>query len=202
MSIQLVLSHYLAGLRERNELDVLLPELLKAMGHNVLSRPQVGPGQAGVDVLSTKTGADGIDEVYVYIIKFGNVGRADLYGGPQSIDPSIREACNDFLRNRLPEPLKPLRKRIVLVSNGVLLQEAQAGFAAQTADIATRPLCSLEFWGSDQLTPWIEQYLFDETLLLARGKSDLRAALAGLEESGSATRAGRSCWSGEKAKAI
>ena len=188
MSIQLVLSHYLAGLRERNELDVLLPELLKAMGHNVLSRPQVGPGQAGVDVLSTKTGADGIDEVYVYIIKFGNVGRADLYGGPQSIDPSIREACNDFLRNRLPEPLKPLRKRIVLVSNGVLLQEAQAGFAAQTADIATRPLCSLEFWGSDQLTPWIEQYLFDETLLLARGKSDLRAALAGLEESGSATR--------------
>ncbi|MBD0014575.1 hypothetical protein [Klebsiella pneumoniae] len=155
MSIQLVLSHYLAGLRERNELDVLLPELLKAMGHNVLSRPQVGPGQAGVDVLSTKTGADGIDEVYVYIIKFGNVGRADLYGGPQSIDPSIREACNDFLRNRLPEPLKPLRKRIVLVSNGVLLQEAQAGFAAQTADIATRPLCSLEFWGSlDRTVPF------------------------------------------------
>ncbi|HDU3538132.1 TPA: hypothetical protein QIW90_002765 [Klebsiella variicola] len=186
MSIQLVLSHYLAGLRERNELDILLPELLKAMGHNVLSRPQIGPGQAGVDVLSTNTGGDGIDEVYVYIIKFGNIGRADLYGGPQSIDPSIREASTDFLRNRLPEPLKPLRKRIVLVSNGALLQEAQAGFAALTAEISTRPLCSLEFWGADQLTPWIEQYLFDETLLLARGKSDLRAALASLEESGSA----------------
>lgn len=186
MSIQLVLSHYLAGLRERNELDVLLPELLKAMGHNVLSRPQIGPAQAGVDVLSTKVGADGVDEVFVFIIKFGNVGRADFYGGPQSIDPSIREACNDFLRNRLPEPLKPLHKRIVLVSNGVLLQEAQAGFSALTEDIATRPLCSLEFWGTDQITPWIEQYLFDETLLLARGKSDLRAALAGLEESSSA----------------
>ncbi|EFH9690503.1 hypothetical protein F8Z35_22015, partial [Escherichia coli] len=186
MSIQLVLSHYLAGLHERNELDALLPELLKAMGHNVLSRPQIGPAQAGVDVLSTKAGADGVDEVFVFIIKFGNVGRADFYGGPQSIDPSIREACNDFLRNRLPERLKPLRKRIVLVSNGVLLQEAQAGFSALTEDIATRPLCSLEFWGTDQLTPCIEQYLFDETLLLARGKSDLRAALAGLEESSSA----------------
>ncbi|MEI7142826.1 hypothetical protein WCT98_07480 [Pectobacterium brasiliense] len=187
MSIQLVLSHYLAGLRERNELDVLLPELLKAMGHNVLSRPQIGPGQAGVDVLSTRPGTDGIDEVYVFIIKFGNVGRVDFYGGPQSIDPSIREACNDFLRNRLPEPLKLRHKRIVLVSNGVLLQEAQAGFSALTVDIAARPLCSLEFWGTDQLTPWIEQYLFDETLLLERGKSDLRAALAGLEETGSAT---------------
>ncbi|WP_446027589.1 hypothetical protein [Lelliottia amnigena] len=187
MSIKLVLSHYLAGLRERNELDALLPELLKAMGHSVLSRPQIGPGQAGVDVLSTRPDADGVDEVYAFIIKFGDLGRADFYGGQQSIDPSVREACTDFLRNRLPEQLKPLRKKIVLVSNGVLLQEAQAGFSALTEDIAERPLCRLEFWGSDQLAPWIEQYLFDETLLLAQGKSDLRAALAGLEESGSAT---------------
>jgi hypothetical protein len=186
MSIQLVLSHYLAGLRERNELDALLPELLKAMGHSVLSRPQIGPAQAGVDVLSTKPGEDGIDEVYIFIIKFGNVGRADLYGGQQAIDPSVREACNDFIRNRLPEHLKPLGKKIVLVSNGVLLQEAQAGYSALSAEVAERALCKLDFWGTDQLTPWIEQYLFDETLLLAKGKSDLRAALAGLEESSTA----------------
>ena len=63
-----------------------------------------------------------------------------------------RYLCISVLSN-LPEPLKPLRKRIVLVSNGKLLQEAQAGFAALTEDIATRPLCSLEFWGTDQLTP-------------------------------------------------
>lgn len=187
MSIQLVLSHYLAGLRERNELDALLPELLKAMGHSVLSLPQIGPAQAGVDVLSTKRADDGTDVVYLFIIKFGNLGRADLYGGQQAIDPSVREACNDFIRNRLPEPLKPLRKRIVIVSNGVLLQEAQAGYAALSAEVSERPLCTLDFWGSYQLTPWIEEYLFDETLLLARGKSDLRAALAGLEESGTAT---------------
>lgn len=186
MSIQLVLSHYLAGLRERNELDALLPELLKAMGHSVLSRPQIGPAQAGVDVLSTRINADGITEVYVFIIKFGDLGRADFYGGQQSIDPSVREACTDFLRNRLPAHLKSLSKRIILVSNGVLLQEAQAGFSALTEDIAERPLCRLEFWGSDQLTPLIEQFLFDETLLLAKGKSDLRAALAGIEESDAA----------------
>lgn len=186
MSIQLVLSHYLAGLRERNELDALLPELLKAMGHSVLSRPQIGPAQAGVDVLSTRKNPEGITEVYVFIIKFGDLGRADFYGGQQSIDPSVREACTDFLRNRLPAHLKSLSKRIILVSNGVLLQEAQAGFSALTEDVAERPLCRLEFWGSDQLTPLIEQFLFDETLLLAKGKSDLRAALAGIEESDAA----------------
>jgi len=186
MSIQLVLSHYLAGLRERDELDALLPELLKAMGHSVLSRPQIGVGQAGVDVVSTKEDENGALEVFLFVIKFGDVGREDFYGGKQAIDPSVREACNDFIRNRLPEPLRPLRKRIVLVTNGILKQEAQAGFAALSHDVAERPLCSLELWGSDQLTPSIESYLFDETLLLSKGKSDLRAALAGLEESDTA----------------
>lgn len=186
MSIQLVLSHYLDGLRERDELDALLPELLKAMGHSVVSRPQVGVAQAGVDVVSTQNNDAGELDVYLFVIKFGDVGRDDFYGGKQSIDPSIREAANDFVRNRLPENLRGARKRIVLLTNGVLKQEAQAGYAALSHDIAERPQCSLEFWGTDQLTGLIEEHLFDENLLLAKGKSDLRAALAGLEESDTA----------------
>lgn len=188
MSIQLILSHYLAGLKEREELDALLPELLKTIGHSVLSRPQVGVAQAGVDVVSTMTSEQGETEVFLFVIKFGDVGRDDFYGGKQSIDPSIREAANDFVRNRLEESLRGFRKRIVLLTNGVLKQEAQAGYSALTKDIAERPQCSLEFWGADQLTPLIEQHLFDESLLLATGKSDLRAALAGLEESDPAIR--------------
>ena len=187
MSILLILSHYLAGLRERDELDALLPELLKAMGHSVLSRPQIGVSEAGVDVVSTKEDDNGVVEVFLFVIKFGDIGRDDFYVGKQGVEPSIREANNDFVRNRLPEPLKPLRKRIVLVTNGILKKEIQAGFSALSDDVAERPQCSLEFWGSDQLTPLIEQYLFDETLLLSKGKSNLRAALAGLEESDTAT---------------
>lgn len=188
MNIQLVLSHYLAGLRERDELDALLPELLKAMGHSVLSRPQVGVAQAGVDVVSTMATNQDETEVFLFVIKFGDVGREDFYGGKQAIDPSIREASNDFIRNRLEESLRGFRKRIVLLTNGVLKQEAQPGYSALSKDIAERPQCSLEFWGTDQLTPLIEQHLFDESLLLATGKSDLRAALAGLDESDTAIR--------------
>ncbi len=186
MSFQLILSHYLAGLRERDELDALLPELLKAMGHSVLSRPQIGVSEAGVDVVSTKEDDNGEEEVFLFVIKFGDIGRDDFYVGKQGVEPSIREANNDFVRNRLPEPLKPLRKRIVLVTNGILKKEIQAGFSALSDDVAGRPHCSLEFWGTDQLTPLIEQYLFDDALLLSKGKSNLRAALAGLEESDTA----------------
>jgi AraC-like DNA-binding protein len=183
MNIQLVLSHYLSGLRERDELDALLPELLRAMGHSVLSRPQIGVNQAGVDIVSTHTNSAGEKEVFLYVVKFGDLGREDFYGGKQAVDPSVREASNEFIRNRLPQPLKGLRKRIVLVTNGALKQEAQAGYAALSHDIAERPLCSLELWAADQMTALIEEHLFDETLLLGEGKGDLRATLAALEES-------------------
>lgn len=204
MSIQLVLSHYLAGLRERDELDALLPDLLREMGHSVLSRPQIGVGQAGVDIVSTASNEKGEKEVFLFVIKFGDVSRTDLYGTSLEIDPTVRQACSVFVRNRLPEPLRELRKRIVLVSNGVLKQEAQDGFSALSHDVAERPQCSLEFWGIDQLTPLIEKNLFDDGLLLARGKSDLRAALAGLEESGAAiqrfTRFVSSCFTSTEAE--
>ncbi|WP_414156215.1 hypothetical protein [Pseudomonas sp. BNK-30] len=183
MSIQLVLSHYLSGLRERDELDALLPELLQAMGHSVHSRAQVGVNQGGVDVMSTKENAQGQTEVFLFIIKFGNVNRNDFYGTQQAISPSIRQAYTEYVRNRLQEPLQGLKKRIVLVSNGILKQDAQSDYSAISKEVAEfSPLCSLDFWGMDQLSPYIEEYLFDDALLLGKGKSDLRAALAGLED--------------------
>lgn len=183
MSIQLVLSHYLSGLRERDELDALLPDLLQAMGHSVLSRAQVGVNQGGVDVMSTKENEEGGTEVFLFVIKFGNVGRSDFYGSQQAILPSILQASTEYLRNRLPEALRGFKKRIVLVSNGILKQDAQSDYAALSTQVTEMaPLCSLDFWGMDQLSPLIEKYLFDDALLLEKGKSDLRAALAGLED--------------------
>jgi hypothetical protein len=116
VSMRLVLSHYLESLRERDELDALLPELLVAMGHSVHSRPQIGVAQGGVDVLSSfpVRGAD--KEAFLFIIKFGNVGREDLYSGKQAIQPSVREACTDYVRTRLPQSLRNVRKRLVLLT--------------------------------------------------------------------------------------
>ncbi|MCU1733858.1 MULTISPECIES: hypothetical protein [unclassified Pseudomonas] len=183
MSIQLVLSHYLTGLRERDELDALLPDLLQAMGHSVQSRAQVGVNQGGVDVMSTKANDQGETEVFLFVIKFGNVSRNDFYSSQQAILPSVLQASTEYIRNRLPEALRGLKKRIVLVSNGVLKQDAQSDYSSLTSQVKEMaPLCSLDFWGMDQLSPLIEQYLFDDALLLEKGKSDLRAALAGLDD--------------------
>ena len=182
MSIQLVLSHYLACLKERNELDVLLPDLLRAMGHSVLSRPQIGVAQGGVDVLSTCRDGNGEAEVFLFIVKFGNIGRSDFYANDQSISPSVRQAVANYVRTRLERRLQALPKRFVLVTNGVLKEEARADFTALVDEVAERPACSLELWGLDQLAPLIEQHLFSEALILGGHKGDLRAATAGLED--------------------
>lgn len=183
MSLQLVLQNYIGSLKERNELDALLPELLIAMGHSVLSRPQTGVPQAGVDILSSYTDANGNEELYLFIIKFGDIRREDLFTGQQAIEPSAREACTDFARNRLTEAQRALPKHVVVVSSGVVKQEAATGLAGLADEVNARPGFTFDFWGIDQLTPLIEEHVFDESLLLGHGQSDLRAALAGLEDS-------------------
>jgi hypothetical protein len=183
VSLRLVLTHYMESLREREELDALLPELLLAMGHSVISRPQIGVGQAGVDLVSLFPAEGENAEVYLWILKFGDVGRADLFAGQQAIGPSLHEACTAFVEHRLDARLRALPIHPMVVSNGELRQDARDSFIAVVDQIARQHGHRVEFWGMDQLTPLIEEHLLDEGLLLGSAKGDLRAALAGLEES-------------------
>lgn len=191
MSIRLLLTHYLATLRERNELDALLPELLVAMGHHVLSRAQIGVPQGGVDVLSSFPDTTGAEEAFLFIIKFGDIGREDLYAGAQAIQPSVREASIEYVQNRLPANLRGGRKRLVVLSNGEWKQAAQGGLKVLSDEVATQPGCSLEFWGIDKLATLIEANLLDESLLLKAGRDHLRAAIATLDESQASERSFR-----------
>lgn len=48
--MKLILSQYLRTLKERDEFDRLLPDILLAMGYVPISRPQTGIEQHGVDL--------------------------------------------------------------------------------------------------------------------------------------------------------
>jgi hypothetical protein len=182
MSLQIVLSHYLSHLRERDELDALWPDVIKAMGHDVRSRPQIGPNQAGVDIVSVGPDDDGAQTVYLWILKFGDIGRADFYSGEQCIEASVRQAYTNFIPNRLTPEERALPIRIVILSNGSMKQEVRADYAGLSKNVAEHPGATLDFWGMDKITPLIEEHVFDETLLLGKGKADLRAAVAAFED--------------------
>ncbi|MBI3776761.1 MAG: hypothetical protein HY273_14665 [Gammaproteobacteria bacterium] len=177
MSFRVVLQQYLASMRERDELDLLLPELLTAMGHAVLSRPQRGSRQGGVDCLSefqTGTGP----EAYLFILKQNDVDRRDFFTSPQGIEPSVREAKTDYIRTRLPKRFEHAPKHIILVSNGRMKEVVVQNFASLTKEVSEQPLCDLNFWGDDKLAELIEEHLFHDALLLGDGRSQLRKAIA------------------------
>ena len=48
--MKLILKQYLASLKERAELDAILPDLLSSMGMNVFISPTRGVKEYGVDI--------------------------------------------------------------------------------------------------------------------------------------------------------
>ena len=68
--MRLALSHYLRTLRERDEFDRLLPELLTQMGYVPLVKPKAGVRQFGVDFPAAgRSLRDGANELLLFVIK-------------------------------------------------------------------------------------------------------------------------------------
>ena len=100
--MKLVIRQYLASLRERGELDAILPDLLSQMGLTVLSRPRRGTRQDGVDVGAVGSLDGGEESVYLFSIKAGDLTRAAWDGNPQALRPSLNAVVGPYVRNRLP----------------------------------------------------------------------------------------------------
>jgi len=101
--MKLILRDYLASLRERNELEVILPDLLSQLGLNVFSRPSRGTRQDGVDVGAVGSLDGDLEEVYLFSIKAGDLTRENWDGAAiQSLRPSLNEIIDVYIPNRLP----------------------------------------------------------------------------------------------------
>lgn len=175
--MKLVISEYLRTLRERDELDRLLPDLLVEMGYTPIARPQTGNRQLGVDLaLRGKNPESGIDELLLLVIKQGDIGRSAWDSDVQSVRQSINEVFDAYLPSCVePQDIgKPVR--VALVTNGELKQtilQNWTGFVTQHQSKA-----AIDFWGVDRLADLIEKHLLDEHVFRDEDRKDLRRALA------------------------
>lgn len=174
--MKLVLSQYLRTLRERNEFDRLLPELLTEMGYLALVKPKAGIRQYGVDFPAAgKSSKDGVDELLLFVIKQGDITRGVWSGDTDRVRESLEEVVDVYLRSHVPPDYQAHRKVVVLATTGDMAQDVQmnwAGFAARYPDVEFR------FWGVDHVADLLEKHLLDEHLFDAGDRSDLRKALA------------------------
>ena len=177
MKMALVISEYLRTLKERNELDRLMPDLLVEMGYVIIARPQTGNRQFGVDIA-----ARGINpntkksELLLLVIKQKDLGRSEWDGSDQAVRPSLNEIFDVYLKSHVEAEDIGKPVRIAVVTNGELKQTVQASWSGYVKDQKRRAL--IEFWGLGKLSNLVENHLLDEHIFHDEDRRDLRRALA------------------------
>ena len=78
--MKLILKQYLASLKERSELDAVLPDLLSNMGMNVFISPTRGVKEYGVDVAAVGRMNGEEEKVFLFSVKSGNLTRETWNG--------------------------------------------------------------------------------------------------------------------------
>jgi len=174
--MKLILSAFLRTLRERDEFDALLPDLLLAMGIIPLSKPQTGTRQFGVDLSAVGKDTDGVEKLFLFVLKKGDIGRSTWDGaGPQTVHPTLNEIFDVYLRSHVPSKYANHQVKVVLGTTGDLKEEVQANWAGYTA---SKPDAEFDFWGADRLAELVEHHMLDEYLFQADDRTDLRRTLA------------------------
>ncbi|WP_445773622.1 hypothetical protein [Shewanella sp.] len=181
--MKLMIRQYLASLKERGELDALLPDLLSQMGLEVFLKPGVGSRQYGVDVGAFgKLHNESESKIYLFSVKSGNLDRRDWDStNPQDLRPSINEIIDVFIPTRIPAEYNEYPVEICLCFGGEVKEEVRTNVSMFLGKLKTDDL-SFSEWNGDRLADLIEQNMLREELLPKNCRGLLRKSLAMLDE--------------------
>ncbi len=177
--MKLIIREYLSLLKESKELDSLTPELLLSMGHEVISKAKIGVRQYGVDVASVGIDEDGIEKVFLFTIKEGDLKRADWDNtSPQAVRPSLEEILDVYIPTHLAKKYNNIPKKIIVVTGGDLEQTVHQNWSGYTKRNSKENELEFDFWGGDRLSLLIEQHIFNEHVIPKSLRSSFRKTLA------------------------
>ncbi len=177
-----MLKEYLASLKERDELDIILPDLLSQMGLNVFIKPSRGFKEYGVDVAAVGSINGDVDKVYLFSVKEKNLTRSTWIGDShQSLRWSLEEIQDSFIDSRIP--LEHKSKPVVIglcfgghISTGI--RQDVTGYIRRN----TRADLSFEEWNGDKLAGLILEHMFTEALFPIGWQPLLHKSIALIDE--------------------
>ena len=179
--MKLIFVEYLASLRERGELDVIMPDLLSELGLSVISRPARGTKQYGVDVAAVGNDGDGTRKVFLLSIKPGDLRRSGWDVGPQSLRTSLNQVLDVYVPKQIPKRYSKLPVVVVLCIGGELHEDVRTdveGFIDQN----TRGRITFDVWNGDRLADLLLSGILRENALPENSRSDLRKSIALADE--------------------
>jgi len=180
--MKMLIRDYLASLRERDELDAVLPELLAEAGYRVYSRPGRGTQQGGVDVAAIGKTAEGEEAVFLFTVKPGNLSRRDWSSdSPQALKPSLEDILDVYIRNRIPSEFRRHKIVVCIVIGGEVhehMREKLTGFFERHSTSRI----SFQEWDGDRLTELVLNGLLREEVLPTPLRSAFRKSVAMVDE--------------------
>ena len=179
--MKLILREYLAQLKERDELDAVLPDLLSEKGFHVLSRPQRGTTQHGVDFAAVSPAAAGPQKLYLFSLKRGDLTRQDWDGTPQALRSSLNEIRDVYIPTKIPKKYASLDIVICLCFGGDIQEQVQAAVRLYTAENTTGRI-SYEEWNGDRIAELMMDGVLREHVLPKPLQSSFRKAVALVDE--------------------
>jgi hypothetical protein len=150
--MKLIIKEYISLLKESKELDSLIPELLLAMGHEVISKPQIGHRQFGIDVASKGIDRDGKEKIFLFTIKQGDIDRKDWDSNEQSIRQSLNDILDVYMSNKLLDEYSNLPKKVILATGGDMKQNIEDNWKGYTENHKKENEIEFDFWGGDKLS--------------------------------------------------
>lgn len=178
--MRLLLQEYLLLLKEDEELDVIIAELITAMGLTIVSTPQKGVRQDGVDIHAVGVDPDdGIRKNFLLTIKKGNVDRTAWDAPKQGVRSSLNEIMDVYILNRISAEDRKLPSKIILCCGGELKQEVQTNWIGYQNN---HPGVEFDLWNSSKLSSLVEENLLNESVFLESTKQKMRRCLVVLSD--------------------
>lgn len=178
--MKLILTDYIASLKEEKELDSLIEELLREYNFEIVFSPKKGERQYGVDIYAVgEDWTDGIKKVFLVTVKQGNLDRKNWQGSIQAIQPSLQEICTVFVRNNIAPEHTGLPIKIIVAHNGVneaAIQQNWCSFAD------TYPAYKFVIWQLETIVAMVQEKLINENVFSDKAKRSLRKIIICLDD--------------------
>jgi hypothetical protein len=179
--MKLLIRDYVAALKEREELDAILPDLLSELGYNVISRPGRGTAQRGVDVAAVGRDAKGKKKLYLFTVKPGDLTRQEWDGTSQKVRSSLNEIMDEYIPSRIPVAYRDLKIVIVLCIGGDVHESARS-LLTQFTKRHTKGKISFEEWNGDKIAELLLTGVLREELLPRPLRSSFQKAVAMIDQ--------------------
>lgn len=179
--MKLLFRDYLASLRERDELDAILPDLLSELGFTVFSRPQRGTKQSGVDIAAVGNDEDGEQKLFLFSVKQGDLTRQSWDGSQQALRPSLNEILDSYIPGMIPKRYRNLKIIICLVFGGDMQEQvrgAVTGFISRHTD----ERISFDEWNGDKLAGLLLKGILREEIMPKAIRANFQKSVAMVDQ--------------------